>query len=178
MSSLGRTVWGAGDAREEGALVEPLAVSVNAVRRGQMQGGETVVVLGAGNIGLTTVAAARALGAGKILVTARHPLQTDMSKRLGADAVLPTDRAVQIKLAIDPRMQAVTMVDILTRLTGSPRTWVYSSSILVVSSSRGSRRYRQKMYGKQKRGLKNERILLANYNFVRPRFRLPDQRGI
>ena len=31
---------------EEGALVEPLAVSVHGVRRGQMQGGETVVVLG------------------------------------------------------------------------------------------------------------------------------------
>ena len=36
---------------EEGALVEPLAVSVHAVRRGQMSSGETVVVLGAGNIG-------------------------------------------------------------------------------------------------------------------------------
>ena len=76
---------------EEGALVEPLAVSVHGVRRGQMSGGETVAVLGAGNIGLTAVAAARALGAGKVLVTARHPQQAAMAKRLGADEALPPE---------------------------------------------------------------------------------------
>ena len=76
---------------EEGALVEPLAVSVHGVRRGQMQGGETVVVLGAGNIGLTAIAAARALGAGKIFATARHAQQAEMAQRLGADAVLPSE---------------------------------------------------------------------------------------
>ena len=43
---------------EEAALVEPLAVSVHACRRGKLEGGETVLVLGAGNIGQTAVAAA------------------------------------------------------------------------------------------------------------------------
>ena len=76
---------------EAGALVEPLAVSVHGVRRGQLSGGETVAVLGAGNIGLTTVAAARALGAGRVFVTARHPQQAAMAKRLGADEALPPD---------------------------------------------------------------------------------------
>ncbi len=76
---------------EAGALVEPLAVSVHGVRRGQMQGGETVAVLGSGNIGLTAIAAARALGAGKVLATARHEQQAVMAKRLGADEVLPPD---------------------------------------------------------------------------------------
>ena len=74
-----------------GALVEPLAVSVHGVRRGGMKHDETVVVLGAGTIGLTAVAAARALGAGKIFVTARHPQQAAMAKRLGADDALPAD---------------------------------------------------------------------------------------
>ena len=76
---------------EEGALVEPLAVSVHGLRRGQMKGGETVAILGAGNIGLTAVAAARAFGAGKVFVTARHPQQADMAKRLGADEALPSE---------------------------------------------------------------------------------------
>ena len=76
---------------EDGALVEPLAVSVHAVRRGQMNGGETVVVLGAGTIGLTAVVAARALGAGKVFVTARHEQQAAMAKMLGADEALPPD---------------------------------------------------------------------------------------
>ena len=85
---------------EEGALVEPLAVSVHGVRRGQMQGGETVVVLGAGNIGLTTVAAARALGAGRIFVTARHAQQGELAKRLGADEILPPEGAA-LKEAVE-----------------------------------------------------------------------------
>ena len=76
---------------QDGALVEPLAVSVHGVRRGQMQGGETVAVLGSGNIGLTAIAAARALGAGKIFATARHPQQAEMAKSLGADEVVSSE---------------------------------------------------------------------------------------
>jgi len=70
----------------EGALVEPLAVSVHGLRRAQLKGGETVVVLGTGTIGLTAVAAARAMGAGRVFATARHKHQADMATRLGADA--------------------------------------------------------------------------------------------
>jgi len=78
---------------EEGALVEPLAVGVHGLRRGNLAAGETVVVLGSGTIGLTTLVAARALGAEKVFLTARHPQQTEMAMRLGADAALPTDGA-------------------------------------------------------------------------------------
>ena len=69
----------------EGALVEPLAVSVHGMKRGGLRPGETVAILGAGNIGLTAVAAARAMGAGRILITARYPQQADMAHALGAD---------------------------------------------------------------------------------------------
>lgn len=75
---------------EEGALVEPLAVGVHGIRRARMLGGETVVVLGAGTIGLTAVGAARALGAGSVFVTARYKHQAEMATRLGADSALPT----------------------------------------------------------------------------------------
>jgi len=85
---------------EEGALVEPLAVSVHGLRRGGLTGGETVAVLGAGSIGLTAVAAARAMGAGNILVTARHEQQAALAKRLGADVALsPDGPALQEALA-------------------------------------------------------------------------------
>lgn len=70
----------------EGALVEPLAVSVHGARMGELRGGDTVAILGAGNIGLTAVTAARQLGAGKIFVTARHKQQAEMALGLGADA--------------------------------------------------------------------------------------------
>ena len=77
---------------EEGALVEPLAVSIRGMRRGALMAGDTVVVLGAGNIGLTAIAAARVLGAGKIIATARHAHQAELAMQLGADVVLdPND---------------------------------------------------------------------------------------
>ena len=76
---------------EQAALVEPLAVSIHAVRLGRMMGDETVVVLGSGTIGLTAVAAARALGAGTVLASARHEHQAAMAKKLGADVALPPE---------------------------------------------------------------------------------------
>ena len=85
---------------EEGALVEPLAVSIRGFRRGALMAEDTVVVLGAGNIGLTTIAAARALGAGKIIVTARYSHQAELAKVLGADVVVdPSDDGA--KSAVD-----------------------------------------------------------------------------
>ena len=80
---VGKLSW------EEAALVEPLAVSVHGVRRGQMQGGEVVAVLGSGNIGLTTIAAAKALGAGWVIATARYDQQAEHARELGADEVYP-----------------------------------------------------------------------------------------
>ena len=97
---------------EAAGLVEPLAVSVHGVRRGQMAGGETVLVLGAGNIGLTSVAAARAMGAGKVLVTARHPHQAEMAMSLGADEALPSeadDLADRVEAATDGRGADLTL---------------------------------------------------------------------
>lgn len=52
-----------------GAMVEPLAVGVHAVNKARVRLGDTVVVLGAGTIGVLTALAARAAGAGRILVT-------------------------------------------------------------------------------------------------------------
>ena len=97
---------------EAAGLVEPLAVSVHGVRRGQMAGGETVLVLGAGTIGLTCVAAARAMGAGKVLVTARHPHQAEMALSLGADEALPSeadDLAERVEAATDGRGADLTL---------------------------------------------------------------------
>lgn len=77
-----------GPAREYGFLVEPLSVAVHALRRVPLGGGDTVAVLGAGTIGLLAVAAAQALGAGKVLVVAKHAHQQDLARRLGADHVV------------------------------------------------------------------------------------------
>jgi L-idonate 5-dehydrogenase len=69
------------------ALAEPLAVAVHGVRISGLRIGQRVLVLGAGTIGLMAVVAARAGGAGEILVTARRPQQKAAAKALGADRV-------------------------------------------------------------------------------------------
>jgi 2-desacetyl-2-hydroxyethyl bacteriochlorophyllide A dehydrogenase len=72
---------------EVGALTEPLAVGVHALRLARMRLGDRVLVLGAGTIGLLCVAAAKAAGASQIWVTARHVHQQEVARTLGASRV-------------------------------------------------------------------------------------------
>jgi len=77
---------------ELGALAEPLAVTVHALRLANVGPDSTVLVLGAGTIGQMTVAAARHLGAHRIGATARYPQQREAAERLGCDEVLSPDQ--------------------------------------------------------------------------------------
>ena len=67
----------------DACLVEPVAVSVHAVATAGVESGHRVLVVGAGTIGLTAVAAARALGA-DVDLSARHDHQRVAGERLGA----------------------------------------------------------------------------------------------
>jgi 2-desacetyl-2-hydroxyethyl bacteriochlorophyllide A dehydrogenase len=73
------------------ALSEPLAVAVHGVRIAGMERGARVLVLGAGTIGLMAIVAARAAGAGEIVVTARRPHQRAAAMALGASRVFGDD---------------------------------------------------------------------------------------
>jgi threonine dehydrogenase-like Zn-dependent dehydrogenase len=87
----------AGVTAEQGALVEPLAVGVHAVRWARMTPGARVVIIGAGTIGLMTLMAARALGAGAVAILARHEHQARLAADLGADLVIRGDDAAAIE---------------------------------------------------------------------------------
>jgi threonine dehydrogenase-like Zn-dependent dehydrogenase len=80
------------------ALTEPMAVALHGLRRGELEAGQRVLVLGAGSIGLLTVAAARALGAGEVWLTARHPHQSRLGAELGAARVLREEEASPVAL--------------------------------------------------------------------------------
>ncbi len=73
---------------EQGAMVEPLAVALRAVNLTPLALGDTVVVIGAGPIGLLTLLAARLKGAGTVIVTDLSPHRLAMARRLGADATI------------------------------------------------------------------------------------------
>ena len=73
---------------KEGALIEPLAVGFHAASQGDVQPGDTVVILGAGCIGLVTLLACKARGAGTIIVSDLVDARLEKAKELGATVVL------------------------------------------------------------------------------------------
>lgn len=73
---------------KEGALIEPLSVGFHAANQGNVQVGDSVVILGAGCIGLVTLLACKAHGAGKIIVSDLVDARLEKAKELGADIVI------------------------------------------------------------------------------------------
>lgn len=73
---------------DQAALAEPLAVAVHAVRLAEFAPGARVLVLGAGAIGLMMLQAAKALGAGRVLVTDLLPERLALALQLGADGAI------------------------------------------------------------------------------------------
>lgn len=77
---------------EEGAMIEPLAVAVHAVRRFGEVEGKKVAVLGAGPIGNLVAQSAKALGAEIVMVTDVSDYRLELAKRCGADVTVNTAR--------------------------------------------------------------------------------------
>lgn len=73
---------------EQGALVEPAAVAVYSVLESGLKVGETVLVSGAGPIGLLCVQAAFAAGASKVIVSDLSEKRLEKAKQIGATHVL------------------------------------------------------------------------------------------
>jgi 2-desacetyl-2-hydroxyethyl bacteriochlorophyllide A dehydrogenase len=73
---------------EEGALVEPTAVALRAVRHGGLQVGDRVAVLGVGPIGGLVARLCQVAGAGSLMVTDVKGFNLDLMRTLGvADAI-------------------------------------------------------------------------------------------
>lgn len=70
----------------DGALVEPLTVSLYGLRLASIRPGDKVLVLGAGTIALCAIYWARRLGAGRIVAMSRSGRRAELAKTLGADA--------------------------------------------------------------------------------------------
>ncbi len=73
---------------EVAVLIEPFAIAVHAVMRGNVQLGDTVIVQGSGAIGLLTAIAARLSGAARIIVIGGPPERLALAQELGVDATV------------------------------------------------------------------------------------------
>ncbi len=69
-------------------VAEPLAVLLHSLELANLQLGETVLVLGAGPIGLLAVAVSKLAGAGSIVVADQIPERLALAKKMGADVAV------------------------------------------------------------------------------------------
>jgi len=77
---------------ENGSLVEPLSVSLHAVNITPITLMDTVVILGAGTIGLFALLGCRLKGSGNIIVSDLSPRRLAKAKQMGADIIVnPAD---------------------------------------------------------------------------------------
>jgi threonine dehydrogenase-like Zn-dependent dehydrogenase len=72
----------------DGALIEPLAVSLYGVKFARINPGERVLVLGGGTVALYAIYWARRLGAGRIAALSRSARRRDLALAMGADAFI------------------------------------------------------------------------------------------
>ena len=76
---------------QEGAMVEPLAVGLHAVDMAKLARGATVLVVGAGPVGLSVMLWANFLGARHVIVSEKAEVRRAMAARFGAtDAIDPS----------------------------------------------------------------------------------------
>lgn len=74
-----------------GVLIEPLSCAIHAIERADIQLGDTVVIAGAGPIGLLMLTVARLRHPRRIVVTDRKPERLELAARLGADVTVNVD---------------------------------------------------------------------------------------
>ncbi|GLV38055.1 Sorbitol dehydrogenase 1 [Carabus blaptoides fortunei] len=97
---------------EEGALLEPLSVGVHACKKAKIAIGSTVLILGAGPIGLVTLLAAKAMGASKVIITDIQEHRLSLARSLGAD--------YSVKINIGDEDSMIT--DQITKMLGDQPT--------------------------------------------------------
>ena len=102
---------------EVAAQVEPATVAFHGVRRSRITPGDTVVVQGAGPIGLLALQFARAAGAGDVLVIEPSPARRRLATELGAiNALIPDEAAEYVR----DQTQGIG-ADLVIECTGVPR---------------------------------------------------------
>ena len=86
---------------KEGSLIEPLAVGIHSANLGGIKMGDSVLILGAGCMGLVTLLACKAYGATDITVVDIMPKRLEFAKKLGAARVIngaETDAIAEIDM--------------------------------------------------------------------------------
>ncbi len=122
----------AGVSLEQGALVEPMAVSYNGIRRGEVEAGMRTVIFGAGPIGIGVLLGLRSLGVDDIVVVEPSASRRAAIAALGAAEVLDptTDDVIGL---VNARTRG-RGADVVFECAGVEASFVQS---IVVAGARG-----------------------------------------
>lgn len=103
---------------EEGALIEPLAVGLQGVRKAGLAPGARVLVMGAGPIGLACAFWAKRLGAGRVAVLARSTRRAALATAVGADAFLASGDVADVPTAVGQALGGAA--EVILEAAGAP----------------------------------------------------------
>jgi len=112
------------------ALIEPFTIGMQANARGGTQPGDTVLVQGAGPIGLIAMLVAKSLGA-YCIVSEINPSRREKARQLNADAVLDPSSADVVKEIM--RLTDGKGVNVIHEATGVPS--VLAQSLQMASTA-------------------------------------------
>lgn len=87
-------------------LMEPLSVGIAAVQKAAIDQGDTVLIAGAGPIGVITAQTAKAFGAAKVYITDVSETRRDLAKNYGVDAAYSPDDPELKNLEVDAFIDA------------------------------------------------------------------------
>ena len=106
---------------EQGAMVEPLAVAVHALRRADLSRAKRVLVVGAGPIGLLTAWTAVAWGIPEVIVTDVVDYRLTIARELGATYAVNVKESSPTKF-FSERYGKPNAVDVVMECVGSEAT--------------------------------------------------------
>lgn len=104
---------------EDAALIEPTAVAVYGCDRGNVREGDSVLVTGAGPIGLLTLLAARASGAVQLFVSDPNKTRLEIAKRIIPDLVVIDPSAESVGDVVRAATEGCVGVDVALECVGN-----------------------------------------------------------
>jgi L-iditol 2-dehydrogenase len=106
----------------DAALTEPFACVVQGVMDAKLHEGQSVLIIGAGPIGLLFVAMAEYLGCA-ITVAGRGEERLRRAEKLGAARVIDVGQSADVAAVVKKELGAKAVFDVVIEAVGKPETW-------------------------------------------------------
>jgi len=123
MAMLDMTVYRLPDdmSYEVGATIEPVTLGVHAATRAQPKPEDTVVVIGAGMIGQSTLQAFKAMGVSRVIVSEMGKKRMEVARAMGADVVINAAEEDAVSRVFE--LTGGVGAEIVCECAGSPATY-------------------------------------------------------